>query len=75
MLRSISIRMENPAEPMIPDVSTAIGTDSKFTTSLGYFRLIKFSIEDILVSFILRFTKNELSTLIIVHKCMLQQCY
>ena len=43
MRRPISVRREHPEEPMIPDDSTATGTNSMFVTSWGYFRLFKFS--------------------------------
>ena len=43
MRRPISVKMEHPAEPMIPDVSTATGTNSKSATSCEYFRLFKSS--------------------------------
>ena len=39
MRRPISAKREHPAEPMIPDVSTATGTNSKSATSGEYFRL------------------------------------
>ena len=39
MQRTISFRREHPAEPIIPDVSTATGTNSKSATSWLYFRL------------------------------------
>ena len=40
----ISVRREHPAEPMIPDVSRAIGTNWKSATSWGYFRFFKSSV-------------------------------
>ena len=43
MQRPISVRWENPAEPMILSVSMATGTNSMFATSRGYFRLFKSS--------------------------------
>ena len=43
MLRPISVKREHPAEPMIPDVSTATGTNSKSATSCDYFCLFKSS--------------------------------
>ena len=39
MRRPISVRREHPAKPMIPDVSTATGANSKFASNFGYFRL------------------------------------
>ena len=39
----ISAKTEHPTEPMIPDVSTATGTNLKSTTSREYFRLFKSS--------------------------------
>ena len=43
MRQTISVRRENPADPKIPDVSTATGADSKSATSWEYFRLVKSS--------------------------------
>ena len=43
MRQPISVKREHPAKPMIPDVSTATGTNSKSATSWGYFRLFKSS--------------------------------
>ena len=43
MRRPISVRREHPAEPMILDISTATGTNSKSATSWGHFLLFKFS--------------------------------
>ena len=43
MRRPISVKREHPAEPMIPDVSTATGTNSKSASSREYFRLFKSS--------------------------------
>ena len=43
MRRPISVKLEHPADPMIPDVSTATGTNSKSATSWEYFRLFKSS--------------------------------
>ena len=43
MWRPISVKRGHPAEPMIPDVSTATGTNTKAATSREYFRLFKFS--------------------------------
>ena len=41
MQRQISVKREHPADPMIPDVSTATGTNSMSATNLEYFRLFK----------------------------------
>ena len=41
MRRPVSVKREHSAEPMIPDVSTAKGTNSKSATSRECFRLIK----------------------------------
>ena len=43
MRRPISVKREHPADPMIPDVSIATGTNLKSATSYGYFRLFKSS--------------------------------
>ena len=43
MWRPISVKREHPADPMIPDVSTATGTNSKSATSCEYFLLFKSS--------------------------------
>ena len=43
MRRPISVKREHPAESMIPNVSTATGTNSKSASSCEYFRLFKSS--------------------------------
>ena len=45
MRRPISVKLEYPADPMIPDVLTATETNSKSATSWEYFRLCKSSAE------------------------------
>ena len=41
MHRPISVRSKHPAEPMIPDVLTATGTNSKFAPIWAYFRIFE----------------------------------
>ena len=43
MRRPISVKKVHPTEPMIPDISTATGTNSKSATSREYFRFFKSS--------------------------------
>ena len=43
MWRPILSRREHPAEPMISDVSTATGTNSKHTSNWEYFCLFRTS--------------------------------